>query len=260
MTVQVELEIADGVAIIRLNDPATLNALSSPIVDALHDAFRRAAAQARAVLLCGAGRAFCSGWNLSGTVPDETGVPFDAGLVLERQINPLMQSLRNLPIPFVAAVQGAAAGAGASLALAADLIVAGESAYFLQAFRRIGLVPDAGATWLLTRSVGRVRAMELMLLGDRLPAPKALEWGLINRCVADTALQDTARSMARDLAAGPTRALGMIRRAAWAAAERDFAAALETERLLQAEAGRTEDFAEGVRAFFEKRQANFTGK
>jgi 2-(1,2-epoxy-1,2-dihydrophenyl)acetyl-CoA isomerase len=260
MTAQVDYELTNDVAVIRLNDPATLNALSFAVVESLHKAFRRAAAEARAVLLCGAGRGFCSGWNLTATSGADHDLPFDAGLVLETQINPLMQSLRRLPIPFISAVHGAAAGAGASLALAADLIVAAESAYFLQAFRRIGLVPDAGATWLLTQSVGRVRAMELMLLGDRLPAAKALEWGLINRVVPDADLQSTGLGLAGDLAAGPTRALGMIRRAAWAAAEQDFAAALDTERELQAEAGRTEDYAEGVRAFVEKRPARFSGR
>jgi len=255
----VDYERTENLAIIRLNDPATLNALSVPIVESLQEHFRRAALEARAVLLCGAGRAFCSGWNLTTTEPDESGLKFDPGLVLERRVNPLMQALRNLPIPWVSAVQGASAGAGASLALAADVIVAADNAYFLQAFRRIGLVPDAGATWLLARAVGRVRAMELMLLGEKLPAPKALEWGLITRCVPEAALQDTALTVARDLAAGPTRALGMTRRAAWAAVERDFATVLETERTLQTAAGETADFVEGVQAFLQKRPAKFTG-
>jgi 2-(1,2-epoxy-1,2-dihydrophenyl)acetyl-CoA isomerase len=170
-----------------------------------------------------------------------------------------MRALRDLPIPWISAVHGAAAGVGASIALAADLIVAGESAYFLQAFRRIGLVPDGGATWLLAQSAGRVRAMELMLLGDRLPAPRALEWGLINRVVADDLLQDAALALAQELASGPTRALALIRQAAWAATASDLDTALATERKLQTEAGRSADFQEGVRAFLEKRPARFTG-
>jgi len=260
MASMVEYEITDNVATIRLNDPATLNALSDSVVLALDDAFHRAAAEARAAVLCGAGRGFCSGWNLTTPRDAENAGPIDVGLTLERHVNPLMLHLRDLPIPWLSAVHGAAAGAGASLALAADLIVAGESAYFLQAFRRIGLVPDAGATWLLPQAVGRVRAMELMLLGDRLPAPQALVWGLINRVVPDADVLQTSLALARDLAAGPTRTLGMIRQAAWTGAQQSFATSLDTERTLQTEAGFTEDFAEGVSAFVHKRQAKFNGR
>ena len=187
------------------------------------------------------------------------GADRDAGAALEHHINPLIRTLRDLPIPWIAAVQGAAAGVGASLALSADLIIAGESAYFLQAFRRIGLVPDGGATWLLSQAVGRVRAMELMLLGEKLPADKARAWGLINRVVPDDDLQATALALAAELAAGPTLSLGLIRRAAWAATSTDLEAALTLERSLQTKAGHTADFAEGVKAFLEKRQAQFSG-
>ncbi len=257
MASQVEFELSGNVATVRINDPATLNALTSEVVTALHAAADRAGREARAMVLCGAGRAFCSGWNLAAAAPGE-GEP-DAGAALERFVNPFMRALRDLPIPWISAVHGAAAGVGASIALAADLIVAGESAYFLQAFRRIGLVPDGGATWLLAQSAGRARAMELMLLGDKLPAPKALEWGLINRVVSDGEVQEAGLALARELADGPTRALALIRRAAWAATASDLDAALATERQLQTQAGRTADFAEGVRAFLEKRPARFTG-
>jgi len=258
MPTNLDVEHDNDVAIIRLNDPATLNALTMPLVDALHDAIRQAGTEARAMLLCGACRSFCSGANLaaSGPNPNE---PRDAGLALEHHINPLMRSLRDLPIPWISAVQGAAAGVGASLALAADLIIAGETAYFLQAFRRIGLVPDGGATWLLAQSAGRVRAMELMLLGEKIAADKARAWGLINRVVPDDDLQSAALALATDLAAGPTLSLGLIRRAAWAATSTDLEAALATERTLQTQAGNSADFAEGVSAFFEKRPAQFTG-
>jgi 2-(1,2-epoxy-1,2-dihydrophenyl)acetyl-CoA isomerase len=255
----VEFECTDNVAIVRLADPATLNALTPELVEALHEAAHRATREARAMLLCGAGRGFCSGWNLAGTGPATGEGAFDGGLALEQFVNPYMRTLRDLPIPWISAVHGAAAGVGASIALTADLIVAGESAYFLQAFRRIGLVPDGGATWLLSHSAGRARAMELMLLGEKLPAPKALEWGLINRVVPDDQVQTAAFALARELAAGPTRALGLIRRAAWAASGADLETALATERQLQTEAGQTGDFQEGVRAFFEKRPAQFTG-
>jgi 2-(1,2-epoxy-1,2-dihydrophenyl)acetyl-CoA isomerase len=257
MPTNLDIERAGDVVVLRLNDPATLNALTMDLVDTLHDAVRTETRTARAMLLCGAGRSFCSGANLTGRASDNG--PRDAGLALEHHINPLMRTLRDLPIPWISAVQGAAAGVGASLALSADLIIAGETAYFLQAFRRIGLVPDGGATWLLSQAVGRVRAMELMLLGEKLPADKARAWGLINRMVADDALAETALALATDLAAGPTKSLGLIRRAAWAATASDLDHALHTERTLQTEAGQTADFAEGVRAFFEKRPAQFTG-
>lgn len=261
MTSKVEYELAGKVAVLRLNDPASLNALTVEVVEAMRAVLRRAATEARALLICGAGRGFCSGWNLNTTGPaNASGGPFDAGLALEAHVNPFMLELRDMPIPVVSAVHGAAAGVGASIALAADLIVAGENAYFLQAFRRIGLVPDGGATWLLAQAAGRARAMELMLLGERLPAFRALEWGLINRVVADDIVLETATELANELADGPTRALGLIRRAAWAASAADFATALNNERVAQTEAGGTADFAEGVAAFLQKRPANFTGK
>jgi 2-(1,2-epoxy-1,2-dihydrophenyl)acetyl-CoA isomerase len=259
MTSHVDYQFNGRVAIVTLNDPATLNALTPEVVENLHECANRAGREARAMLLRGAGRGFCSGWNLAAGSPPSSDEPRDAGLALEAFVNPFMRALRDLPIPWISAVHGAAAGVGASIALAADLIVAGESAYFLQAFRRIGLVPDGGATWLLAQSAGRVRAMELMLLGDRLPAPRALEWGLINRVVADDLLQDAALALAQELASGPTRALALIRQAAWAATASDLDTALATERKLQTEAGRSADFQEGVRAFLEKRPARFTG-
>jgi 2-(1,2-epoxy-1,2-dihydrophenyl)acetyl-CoA isomerase len=159
----------------------------------------------------------------------------------------------------VSAVNGAAAGIGCSFALLGDLIVAGESAYFLQAFRRIGLVPDGSATYHLPRMVGRVRAMEMMLLGERLPAKTALEWGLINRCVPDGELMATAKALAGELANGPTKTLGMIRRLAWASLDHSWNEQLQAERQAQRAAGRTEDFREGVQAFFQKRRPTFKG-
>ena len=153
----------------------------------------------------------------------------------------------------------AAAGIGCSLALMGDIIIAGESAYFLQAFRRIGLVPDGGSSWLLPRMIGRARAMEMMLLGEKLPAAKALEWGLINRCVADAQLSGAAQAMAKELAQGP-KSLAMIRKLAWDGLETEWKAQLDAERATQREAGRTSDFIEGVSAFLQKRPANFTGR
>jgi len=156
-------------------------------------------------------------------------------------------------------VNGAAAGVGCSLALLGDLIVAGESAYFLQAFRRIGLIPDGGSTYMLPRLIGKARAMEMALLGERLPAPKALEWGLINRCVPDAELMPTAMSLAGELARGPA-SLGLTRQTIWAGLDSDWGEQLNRERVGQRAAGRTEDFGEGVLAFLQKRPAAFKGR
>jgi 2-(1,2-epoxy-1,2-dihydrophenyl)acetyl-CoA isomerase len=253
------MQIEGGIATLRLNDPERLNALSSDMATELHEALTKAEREARAVVLCGSGRGFCAGANLQNLNERFKQPDFDAGSLLESRINPLMRSIRELKVPIITAVRGAAAGVGASIALSADIIVAGQSAYFLQAFRRIGLVPDGGSTFLLTRAVGRVRAMEMMLLAEKLPAPKALEWGLITRCTPDDAVESEALRLAAELAAGPTVAIGLIRKLAWAAAESDFGTALEAERKAQFHTGRTEDFREGVSAFLAKRPAQFRG-
>ncbi|MFI4973268.1 MAG: enoyl-CoA hydratase/isomerase [Caulobacterales bacterium] len=259
---KLRLEVTDGVAVLTMNDPATMNAAGVDLVIELTDAFKRLAAGevagARAVVLTGAGRGFSSGANLSGGGVAGGGGPVDAGSALETHYNPFVTMLRDLPMPFVTAVNGAAAGVGCSMALMGDLIVAGESAYFLQAFRRIGLVPDGGSTYLLPRMIGRARAMEMTLLGERLPAAKALEWGLINRCVPDEFLMQEAIGLAKELASGPM-ALRLIRKLIWQSLDADFAEQLAHERDTQAIAGRTEDFREGVAAFLEKRPARFKG-
>jgi 2-(1,2-epoxy-1,2-dihydrophenyl)acetyl-CoA isomerase len=257
---KVKLVCEQDVALITLADPATLNAVDPTMVEELTDAFGRAGREARCVVLTGEGRAFSAGANLSAGAPvaSEDG-RLDVGIRLEQQYNPFVTMLRELPIPFVTAVNGAAAGIGCSFALMGDLIFAGESAYFLQAFRRIGLVPDGGATYLLPRITTRARAMELMLLGERLPAAKALEWGIINRCTTDADLLDEAMKLAAELANGPTRALAMIRALAWRSLDSHWHEQLQAEREAQREAGRTEDFAEGVKAFYQKRPAQFNG-
>ena len=252
----------DGaVAIITLNDPATLNAADPAMADEISQAMTQAAGEARAVILTGEGRGFSSGAKLGagGAPPIADDGQIDLGQALDKHYNPLVTQLRDLPIPFVTAVNGAAAGVGCSIALMGDLIVAGESAYFLQAFRRIGLVPDGGSTYLLPRMVGRARAMEMMLLGEKLPAAKALDWGLINRVVPDADLMPTALALANELAAGPTKTLALIRRLAWQSEDAAWQAQLTAERVAQREAGRTEDFAEGVKAFLTKRPAKFSG-
>ncbi len=257
---KLKYELEDGVALITLNDPSTLNSMDAGMADDMRALVERAGSEARCLVLTGEGRAFCSGANLAPPterVTDSSG-RVDAGERLEKHFNPLARALRNLPIPFVTAVNGLAAGVGASYALMGDLIVAGESAYFLQAFRRIGLVPDGGATYMLPRMVGRARAMEMMLLGEKLPAAKALEWGLINRCVLDADVLTTAKALALELAKGPA-SLGMIRNLVWDSLDATYERQLEAERDGQRRAGRTNDFIEGVTAFLQKRPANFKG-
>ena len=255
------VQVADRVATLTLDDPGTLNALGVPLAEALHEALRgigSGAIDCRAVILTGAGRGFCSGADLSAS-PARTGdAPPDMGAGLERVYNPLMTALRDLPAPLVTAVNGAAAGIGCSLALMGDLIVASEEAYFLQAFRRIGLVPDGGSTFMLPRMIGRARAMEMTLLGERLPAATALEWGLVNKVVPAAGLIDAALDYARRLADGPA-SLALTRRLVWRGETGDWEGQLRAEAEAQAEAGRTADFVEGVRAFAEKRTARFTG-
>jgi 2-(1,2-epoxy-1,2-dihydrophenyl)acetyl-CoA isomerase len=251
--------LEDGVAMLAMNDPPTLNAVDPDMVGELAEGFAAAAREARAAILTGAGRAFSSGANLSlGAHVADEGAGMDVGKRLESHYNPFVTLLRDLPIPFVTAVNGAAAGIGCSFALMGDLIVAGESGYFLQAFRRIGLVPDGGATYFLPRMLGRARAMELMLLGEKLPAAKALEWGLINRCVPDGELMSTARALALELASGP-KSLGLIRKLAWEGLDAHWHAQLQAERQTQRQAGQTQDFIEGVTAFMQKRPADFKG-
>jgi 2-(1,2-epoxy-1,2-dihydrophenyl)acetyl-CoA isomerase len=250
-------ETRGDVAIIRLDDERTLNAISPQMAEELRDALVKVSTSSRALILTGTGRGFCSGANLGDLDP---GAPeYDAGAVLDKHYNPLMLQLRALTIPFIAAVNGAAAGLGCALALAADLVVAAESSYFLQAFRRVGLVPDGGSAFLLTRGTGRARAMEMMLLGEKIAATQALEWGLINRVVPAETLDDTALALANELAAGPTKALSAIRKMCWDALETGFGPQLDSERVLQRDAGRTADHREGVVAFLQKRPASFTG-
>ncbi|MBA4792551.1 MAG: enoyl-CoA hydratase/isomerase [Phenylobacterium sp.] len=253
-----------AVAVIVLSDPATLNAASLDLIGELQtalEAYARPESGVRCVVITGEGRGFCSGANLSGRAespggPEDGVQARDAGAALESVYNPFVTRLRDYPLPIVTAVNGAAAGIGCSIALMGDLIVAGESGYFLQAFRRIGLVPDGGATYLLSRMVGKARTMELTLLGDKLPARTALEWGLINRCVPDGELMATAMELAQALATGP-RALGYIRKLVWEGLDAEWAEQLQAERIVQREAGRTEDSREGVLAFLQKRPAQF---
>jgi 2-(1,2-epoxy-1,2-dihydrophenyl)acetyl-CoA isomerase len=261
---KIKTAVENGVGVITLADPGTLNAAGLDLMDELKQAFAamQEDASVRCVVLTGEGRGFCSGANLSGRgpggeSPDPEGP--DAGAALESVYNPFVKSLRDYPIPIVTAVNGVAAGVGCSLALMGDIVVAAESAYFLQAFRRIGLVPDGGSTYLLPRLIGKARAMEMALLGDKVPAKTALEWGLVNRCVADDQLMATAHELAQALATGPA-ALGAIRKLIWESLDAEWSDQLHAERLAQKTAGRTEDSREGVLAFLQKRPAQFKGR
>ncbi len=260
---KMDLRFEEGVAVLAFNDPAVLNAIGFRMREDFTAALDSIEASgARCVLLTGNGRAFCSGANLND--PDRP--PRDRAAEargeqksdLEGWYNPTLERLRSLTVPVVSAVNGVAAGIGMSFALSADIRVAARSSYFLQAFARIGLVPDGGATWILPRLVGMARAMELSLLADRLPAETALEWGMVNRVVDDEALMDEAMTVARRLAAGPA-SLGMIRRLYWQGLENGYSAQLKLEADTQNAAGLTQDYKEGVAAFLEKRKAVFTG-
>lgn len=252
----IEMEQKGAVGILRLNQPNMLNAMTEVMAEEIMVAVTMLEASSRAMIITGAGRAFCSGADL-GVLPDDL-ASFDFGLSLDTHINPLMTRLRDLSIPWITAVRGPAAGVGCALALAGDMIVASEAAYFLQAFANIGLVPDGGSSYLLARTLGRPRAMEMMLLAERIPAAKALEWGLINKVVADDALEAEALALAERLANGPF-SLALIRSLVWHAVEAPWPAAIARERVAQRTAGNSADVAEGIAAFLEKRKAQFTG-
>ena len=254
-------EARAGYHVITLNRPERLNAFN----DAMHEALRDAIAQAeadescRALLITGAGRGFCASQDLSDRLlkPGEKPVPRKS---LEIYYNPLVRKLRALPFPVIAAVNGVAAGAGCNVALACDIVLAARSASFTQSFARIGLIPDSGGTWLLPRLVGEARARALALLAEPLPAEKAEQWGLVWKCVDDAALTGEAKSLCEHFAAAPTQGLALIKRALDASAGNSFDAQLDLERDLQREANMTPDYAEGVRAFMEKRKPNFSGR
>jgi 2-(1,2-epoxy-1,2-dihydrophenyl)acetyl-CoA isomerase len=258
---RVRLERDGAVAILSMNHPDVLNAVSTEMLKDLTaalDALAAADAPPRCLVLTGVGRAFSTGANLQGR-GGESLPQRGAGQALETLFHPFLRRLRDLPYPIITAVNGPAAGAGMSIALMGDLVLCARSAYFLQAFRRIGLVPDCGSTWLLPRLIGRARAIELSLLGERLPAETALAWGLVNRVYDDAALMNEARRLAHELAAGPTVALGMIRRLYWESPQNSYEQQLDLECRTQRSVGATADFREGVKAFLEKRPAKFVG-
>jgi 2-(1,2-epoxy-1,2-dihydrophenyl)acetyl-CoA isomerase len=250
-----------GILTITLNRPDKLNAFNPEMHQVLRKALERALddSDVRAVLLTGAGRGFCAGQDLSerNVAAD---APIDLSVSLGSYYNPLVRRLRELPKPVVGAVNGVAAGAGANIALACDLVIAARSASFVQSFARLGLVPDSGGTWFLPRFVGSARAKALALLGDKLSAEQAQDWGLIWKVVDDKNLMKEAKDVAASLAQGPTRGYGLVKKALNASWGNSLDAQLDLERDLQREAGLTQDYREGVAAFMQKRKPQYKGK
>jgi len=249
--------VANDVATVTLNRPDRMNSLNAVMRSELLDALTRAPRESRAVVLTGAGRGFCAGQDLG-----DTGNISDLNLerVLREEYEPLLKLVYDCPVPMICAVNGAAAGAGANLALAADVVIAARSAVFIEAFARIGLIPDAGGTYWLPRLAGMARAMGMCLLADPIPAGQAAEWGLIWQAVDDEQLDSRAAELAGKLASGPTEAYRLMKQALRQSMSNDLEAQLALEAKLQGEAGRTRDFMEGVTAFLEKRPANYEGR
>jgi 2-(1,2-epoxy-1,2-dihydrophenyl)acetyl-CoA isomerase len=253
--------VEDDIARLTFNRPERLNSFNTQ----MHGEVRAAlgtlgAAGARVLVLTGAGRGFCAGQDLGDRAVAPGAAPPDLAASIEQYYKPLVLALRALPLPVIAAVNGVAAGAGANIALACDLVIAARSASFVQAFSKLGLVPDSGGTWLLPRLVGNARALGLALLGEKLSAEQAAAWGLIWRCVEDQELSGVVEGLARALAAAPTRGLARTKQAIYGSWTRDLAAQLDVERDFQGELGRSADYAEGVAAFSEKRTPRFTGR
>ena len=261
MSQPILVSVEAGVQTITLNRPERLNAFNPEMHGLLRAALERAGDDdaIRAVLLTGAGRGFCAGQDLSERDVG-SGAAIDLSVTIGTYYNPLVRRMRELPKPIVCAVNGVAAGAGANVALACDIVLAARSASFIQAFAKIGLVPDSGGTWFLPRLAGRARAMGLALLGDKLPAEDAASWGLVWKAVDDDKLMAEAGALARGLAAGPTLAYALVKRALDASETSTLDAQLDLERDLQRKAGLSADYREGVAAFLQKRKAQFKGK
>lgn len=258
----VTVETVDRIAVIRLTDPKTLNAISPRMIGGIGQALDHIDAQGtlfRAIVMTGAGRGFCSGANLTTTGPDDMLKQDDFGRILRELYYPVLRRIRALEMPMIVAVNGPAVGFGFSLALTGDILLAARGAFFQLSFSRIGLIPDGAAAWLLPRIVGFNRAKELIVLAERLPAEKALDWGLVSQVHDDDKLMAAAMALAVELTERPPATLALLRRAYWEGLDNAFEDQLELEAQLQSAAGKTGDFREGVMAFREKRQPDFKG-
>jgi 2-(1,2-epoxy-1,2-dihydrophenyl)acetyl-CoA isomerase len=254
------LDISDGLAILTLNRPDRLNSFTAEMFKDLKKALNKITPEqgVRCLIITGSGRAFCAGQDLNQRAETKTSTP-DLSASLEKNYNPIIRKITELEIPVLCAVNGVAAGAGSSIALACDIVFAARSASFIQAFCKIGLIPDAGGTWLLPHKLGRARALGLSLLGDKLPAQKAEEWGLIWKCVDDNKLLEEVVAIGKQLATQPTKGLSLIKRAIDKSFTNSLSEQLDLERDLQGIAGETKDFQEGVAAFLNKRNPTFNG-
>jgi len=258
----ITLSINNGVALLCLNRPERLNSFNADMHEQMREALKtiKTDDSVRCLVLTGNGRSFCTGQDLQDrNVAADVTMP-DLGLSVEKNYNPLIRTLRDLPMPIICALNGVAAGAGANIALACDIVIAARSAYFLQGFSKIGLIPDSGGTWILPRLIGTARAKALTLLNEKISAEQAQAWGMIWQCVDDNTLMDDALVMADTLAKQPTQGFALTRRALHASHTNTLDEQLDLERDLQRLAGRTDDYREGVAAFMEKRPPEFSGK
>ncbi|TRW95189.1 2-(1,2-epoxy-1,2-dihydrophenyl)acetyl-CoA isomerase [Paracoccus sp. M683] len=251
----IQFSIRDGIATVVMNRPDVMNALNSQMRAEITQALTDLGRDVRCVVLTGSGRAFCSGQDLT-----DAAAVLDIQATLRDEYEPMLRAITDCPVPVIAAVNGIAAGAGANLALVADVVIAAESAAFIEAFTRIGLIPDAGGTWFIPRLVGHARAMGMMLFADAIPAKQAEDWGLIWKALPDAEFAEGVATAARKLASGPTGAYRKIRTLVSASMDNDLEDQLKLEARLQGEAGKSADFSEGVQAFLQKRPARFTGR